>query len=363
MLVKHTELITAGDRIGNCRVQALCDLLRVKGALLSPYALFLCCFNTLLSFSAVSVNHMVLPMVSSFHDNLEELFLTEQQLNYRIQTFLKTASQLKEILDTGDAFIVLCDANSALRRKKNKSPFQVGVCSGITLLGYHWNDFIYSQPGKKNCFSKISSKMLEYSRNFQVYPSAPQSISIHILEGNDLAAFSERLYSPEYLKQQLDRMLIRSVNPDAKEESTYLTNQNFHAYLNQEAVGQFMQYLEQLYDLVDGLGTTNKEITTKVIELKLKMLRKALISGTSTFNRAELAESIRYLGRVSRSERIDQLAEKFEESGKHFRQISKFLYQPQKGLNEDAQKLLTDTIEMFQQAFQFECEAIDAYLG
>ena len=124
-----------------------------------------------------------------------------------------------------------------------------------------------------------------------------------------------------------------------------------------------MQYLKQFYDIIDVSSTANKEIGIKVIDLKLKMLRKALISGTSTFNRAELAESIRYLGRISGSDQINQLADKCEESGKNFRRISRFLYQSQQMLNEDAPKLITNVIEMFQHAFQFEREMIEGYFG
>ncbi|MCR5600149.1 MAG: hypothetical protein K6G33_05345 [Ruminococcus sp.] len=363
MIIDLVDRVDKDERIGNCRVQSLCDLLKIKGMKVSPHALFLTCFNSLIGFSEMNLSHMKLPMLSGFCDNFEEAFFKEENIEHSIRKDLKTQSQLKETLINEGAFIILCDSNSILHQKMNKATFQVGVCSGITLIGYKLNNFIFSQLSREKSFSKISAKVLEHSRTFKVYPSAPESISIHISDNAHFDDLAEKMNTPEYLKAMVERVISERTDDIGGDENSYLTNQQIKVYCGCDGYDHLMQFFESLYDIINDKSVDNDAIKVKIVGLKLRMLRKSLLSGSATFNRSEFADSIYYLSEKCSSDKLRCLADGFKESGDKFRNIARFLYQTESGLCKDANEYVTDVIKMFKNVFNYENEIIQTYFG
>ncbi len=71
------------------------------------------------------------------------------------------------------------------------------------------------------------------------------------------------------------------------------------------------KYKEYLLSLVEWLNNQNIDsiILEKVFALKIKMLRKSMISGTSTLNRTESADSLHTLNGLNPTPELERLTE------------------------------------------------------
>lgn len=358
MLVSGAECLKGQERLKNCRVQSLCDLLTLNRVDINSHFIHLLCFDTLLGFTEIIQNNISLPFVSCFYEDLEERFLKEHNIKYTLDYDLISTVAMKDKLKADKAFMVLCDANSVFKSKMNSQKLQVSVCSGITIIGYNLlGEFIFSQHSKNKDFSSISSKLLSYARNFDVLPSSPANASI-IIESVDKSCQYD-LNSYDFMickvKKSLKNFVEQNDNAPMK-----ITNKGIVAYYGYQAKEKFMEYL---LSLVEWLNNQNIDpnILEKVYALKIKMLRKSMISGTSSLNRTEFAESLSTLNMLNPTLELERLAEGFKLSGNKFRNIVRLLGTVDNNLHQK-EKYMFDVINAFNNAFQYEEQLIEEFL-
>lgn len=265
------------------------------------------------------------------------------------------------MLKTEGPFIVLCDANTILKRRKNKNKTQISVCSGITVMGYHSiGEVVFSQQSAKKKFSNINCNLLSYARNFSVLPSSPLGISIHL---NDTESSYRECYERMNDVHELYKNLVVNMEATISTNQTYdsnYTNMNIKCYKNKEAKEKILNFLKSLYAIISN-NTVDAIILDKVFSLKIRMLRKSMISGTNTYNRKEIAQAIYALYELNSNEKLKNLYIGFKKSAINFRNITRALYFADKRTNEK-KLFLDEVIMLFEDAFEFETEIIEEFL-
>ena len=362
MLVDGVERLKGKSRLKNCRVQSLCDLLLMNRIDVNPHFLHLSCCDTLLCFAEVIQNNILLPFVASFYADFEERFLKGQKLPYVLDHNLISIQAMRDELKSGNPFMVLCDANSILRRKKNAANSQVSVCSGITVIGYNFfGDFIYSQYSEKRGFPSISSKLLSYARSFEVLPSSPDNIAIRIEQSETAnAGCRYNLSDYDYLLCKV-RSCLKNFMEAKSNDTINMTNKSIAFYYGYNAKEKLLDFVSGLTHLLEN-KCVDPMIIDKVFALKMKMLRKSMISGTSTLNRAEFAESLNELYFLNPTVKLERLVSGFRASATGFRNIVRLLGTVDNNLHQK-EVYLSNVINEFQSAFLFEEQLIEEFLS
>lgn len=362
MIIKRAEKINKEKRVSNCRVQALCDLLVMKGINVSPYLLYLVCMKSPYTFAEVIYNHVSYPFISSFDEDLETQLFEEFNLSYSIFTNELSLPTLKNILNDDEPFILLCDANSVLKRRKNKNNMQIGVCSGITVIGYNaLGRVVFSELNKKKQFSDISYNLLSYSRDFEILPSSPFNISIHLHD--DYTKNQEcrrKLNDYSVLSEILRCNLTKAISEPNWEERKY-TNKNLEVFNNQKAKERLLAFLDTLQETISN-SEIDQDILNKIFSLKFRLLRKSMISGTSSFNRLEIAESVYALWELNPDKKLHTLYLGFQESAHNFRNIIRKLYFVNDMLDKK-EEFLMEIRHLLSEAFEYEYKLISNFLA
>lgn len=360
MLINNADLLHNQKKLSNCRIQSLCDLLVVNKYHVNPSLMYLSCLDTLLSYAEIRQNHIDLPLLSCFYDDIEARFLTEYGIPFHISNECLSLQSLKEDLRKDKPFIILCDSNSILRKKMNTSNVQVGVVSGITIIGYNiLGELIYSQFSKSNQFSTISYKMAAYSRSFHVLPASPMEQSIHLDNDNVIPEAQALMADYDSIHNKLCNCFQKFLVSDGSPH-TNITNRGITGYYDYEAREQLMNYLQSMLPLL-AQSTQGTAITDKVFALKIKMLRKSMISGTTTVNRNEIADGLEAFNEVNPSSRLRNLADGFKESAKNYRNIVRYLSTVDNYITRKVE-FMDKVIADFYHAFQYESEILESFM-
>ncbi|MDR2043403.1 MAG: hypothetical protein LBQ15_03370 [Clostridium sp.] len=334
----------------------------MKGIAVSPNLLYLACLKTLYHYVEIRYRHVNYPFISSFDDDLEIRFFEDFGLTYRVETDETAYPELKSILNEEEPFLLLCDANVILKKRKNKNNIQIGVCSGIAVVGHGaFGRIIFSQLDKRKQFSDIPYDLLSYSRNFDVLPSSPRNISIHLRD--DYVRNQEcgkKLNDYETLCHSLKSNLERAISDGGGEEHQY-TNRNIECFQNQKAKEKLFLFLESLDGTISDTDV-DPGIVNKIFSLKLRMLRKAMVSGTASFNRSEIADSIYALWELNPHDKLQKLHLGFQKSAINFRNIIRKLYFVNDMLGEK-EYFLKEIRELLADAFEYEQQLIMAFLA
>lgn len=363
MIIPSAKGLRNVSPIKNCRVQSLCNLLNIRGVETTPQLLYLICPKPLYFYSDVSYGKISFPFLGSFYPDIENRLLNETGLNYGIGPSEFNYSEICSVLDNGDPRILLCDADSVMRRQRDSedSP-QIGVCSSIVVVGYDDKRNIYfPHPTLSERYESISFDLLSYARNRIVFPSSPLSTSIWV-EANTAEAenCSEILGNYDYAFSMLAKQM-RSFAESPKEASAQYTNNGTPYFTENGAVRKLSEFFDSVQQMI-GNGCLDEKIQNKIFVLKLMMLRKSMISGTNTFNRVELADSIHALYQIRKSSAVKELHLGFKRSAKTYRHIIRMLYFSSKRL-DDKEKYLEETRGLFNEAIGYERRIIYKFLN
>lgn len=328
MIVKGSENIDLTNRSVNCRIQAITDLLALKNINVSPHLLLLCAIDSLYLFSNIEVNGLNYPFVSCFLENVEyKLFSLFGNTTILQNVNIFSKKDLTKELDNGNAILVLCDANSILKKAKNISNKQFGVCSGLLLIGHKTfsNNILTSNVGKDKEFCSIPYRLLRYARNCIVLPSSPNNMAMKLSSNEfDLQKIKVRLNDENFYLRQVKKWLSSLTN-EGNNVKNILTNNGIVCHKDNDAINELLK----VFDIATEIYYDEKaeeEIRLKYISIMFKVLRKAMLSGTSTFYREEISRGLLELHTKCQDKRILALSKAFHDMGILFRDVIRRLY-------------------------------------
>lgn len=362
MIVLATEHIGNIKPIKNCRVQSLCYLLNMKKIAVTPQILYLLCPKPLYFFANIRQGNAFFPFLGSFYPDIEERFLKEAGLNYGAESADIEYPEICSILDSEDSRIFLCDADSILRHARDSggSP-QIGVCSSVVATGHDGCGNIYiphSTLAKE--YEKLSFDLLSYARNRVVLPSSPLATSIWVeVSAEDAKQCSRALNDYDYMLSSLIDQMLCFAKSEKRTPAQY-TNNGTNYYTESAAIAELCQFFDEIYKMIDN-KRISEEIKNKLFILKLMVLRKSMISGTNTFNRTEIAESIFELYKIAKAPIIKDLYDGFQSSAITYRNIIRMLYFTMKKV-DDKEGYLREIRELFDKAIAHEQRIVEKFL-
>ncbi len=326
MILKSADKLQRSFKHANCRIQSLCDLLSLHNIFINPNLLYIHCFNILAALCYIPYKNLEYLFLVGFNEYFEETFFDENNIKYHVTDKINSINDIVTFIKEGVPIYTLCDANTISTLNIPKNDVQIGVCSGVVVVGVDFpTKVICNQilPQGKCELLPIDYSIFSRARTLRVYPSSPQNRCIYLeLDENQTTAISKRINDVDIMMGKLSKCFRNILNDS---NLLIISNVGVKGICNFGAFYALKSELKVLSE-IDNIARVSSEIIDKVFTLKILLLRKSIVSGSSSFNRHELADALFALYEITRDSRLKKASVLFRESGNKLRQISRFLY-------------------------------------
>ncbi|WP_029687963.1 hypothetical protein [Thermoanaerobacter sp. A7A] len=355
ILLNNINKLEGNFKHGNCRIQSLWDFLKLHDIFVNPNLLYLHCFDILTALCYILYKNLEYLFLVGFTENFEETFFKKNNIRYQVTNEVNSMNDMVTFIKNGIPLYILCDINTILTQKIPKDGVQIGVCSGLVVVGVDFpGEVICNQmlPKAKGEFLSIDYSVFSRARTLTMYPSSPQNKCIYLeLEENQNITISKQLNDVDVLIERLSRIFSNVLNNNIQ----MISNVGVIGICNIDAFITLKSELKKLGE-IDNTPGVAREIIDKVFASKMLILRKSMLSGTISFNRYELADALSALYEITKNPKLKKASNLFRESGNKLRQISRFLYMVSSYIYQK-EEFVNEIIDILDEVLNIEIQA------